>query len=180
MKEPKVLSIDAAQGVALLALDKGLYPLEVVYGAAYVLIDRAYVLLDRDDEGRTLIRIEAKPEDQRADASTEQALRALAGDLSNELLSQALRRKITKQNQPILEAIVTQAMAGATGAVFGGLDDGDDDLDFLDDPLGIAVPWEEKFSKDSKKKAADAATEAGTAGPGQSGGFKPTSEGGAS
>ncbi|GMV40413.1 MAG: hypothetical protein AMXMBFR64_21290 [Myxococcales bacterium] len=179
MKEPKVLSIDAAQGVALLALDKGLYPLEVIYGAAYVLIDRAYVLLDRDDEGRTLVRIEWKPEERRPDASPEQALRALAGELSNELLSQALRRKITKQNQPILEAIITQAMAGATGATFGALEQGDDDLDFLDDPLGIAVPWEEKFSKD-KKKAAESATDATTAGPGQSGGFKPTSEGGAS
>jgi hypothetical protein len=28
----------------------------------------------------------------------------------------------------------------------------DDDLDFLDDPLGIAVPWEEKFSKEARKK----------------------------
>ena len=26
----------------------------------------------------------------------------------------------------------------------------DEDLDFLDDPLGIAVPWEEKFDKGEK------------------------------
>ena len=177
-----MLSIDAEKGVALLALDKGLYPLEVVYGAAYVLIDRAYVLLDRDDAGRTLVRIERKAEDRAGDdADGERDLRNLAGELSNELLSQALRRKITKQNQSILEAIVTQAMAGATGAALGGLGDADDDLDFLDDPLGIAVPWEEKFSKEARKKGADAAaTDGETAGPGQAGGFKPTSEGGAS
>lgn len=170
-----MVSIDAERGVALLALDKGLYPVEVVYGAAYVLIDRAYVLLDRDESGRTLVRIERKPDDREGregrkggGPDVERELRELAGELSNELLSQALRRKITKQNQSILEAIVTQAMAGATGAALGGLSDADDDLDFLDDPLGIAVPWEEKFSKEARKKGeadADAAGKKGAAEP---------------
>lgn len=145
-KQPTVLSTDDERGVATLSLDKGVYPLEVIYGAAYVLIDRAYILLDKDESGRILVRIERKSDD-------EGALKALVGDFGNELLSQALRRRITKQNQAILEAIVTQAMAGATGALLpGGLADDDDDLDFLDDPLGIAVPWEQKFSKDARKK----------------------------
>ena len=55
------------------------------------------------------------------------------------------------KNKAELEAIVTQAITGASGALLPGLMD-DDDLDFLDDPLGIAVPWEEKFSKEARKK----------------------------
>jgi His-Xaa-Ser system protein HxsD len=155
--------------VATLALDRGLYPLDVIYGAAYVLIDRAYVLLDKAQDGRTLVRVRTK---EPTDAA---GLEALAGEMANELLSQALRRKIAQQNRPLLEAIVTQAIAGASGALLPGAVDEDDSLDFLDDPLGIAVPWEEKFSKEAKKAAAAVETTSGTAGPGDSGGFRPKS-----
>ena len=174
MSEATILT--ATDGKLVLALDKGLYPLDVIYGAAYVFIDRAYILLGRDGDNIT-VELAAKDED-----TEDSALREMAGDFSNELLSQALRRKITKANQTILETIVSQALAGATGAMvpssFDDDDDDDDDLDFLDDPLGIAVPWEERF-----KKRGTAPTPAGPdtereAGPGDSGGFKPTPEGG--
>ena len=145
MSTPKVLQVDDASRTATLRLEKSLYPLDVVYGAAYVLIDRAYVRLDKDAKGRVLVEIQCKEE---ASASL---LEALAGEFSNELLTQALRRKLTMKNKAELEAIVTQAIAGASGALLPGLMD-DDDLDFLDDPLGIAVPWEEKFSKEARKK----------------------------
>ena len=173
MSEATIMT--ATDGKLVLALDKSLYPLDVIYGAAYVFIDRAYILLGRDGENIT-VELACKDED-----IDEAALRAMAGEFSNELLSQALRRKITKANQTILETIVSQALAGATGAMvpssFDDDDDEDDDLDFLDDPLGIAVPWEERF-----KKRGTAPTPAGPdtereAGPGDSGGFKPTPEG---
>lgn len=165
----KVESVEANRRVIVLSLDKGLYPLDVVYGAAYVLIDRAYVLLDRDEAGRIVVRVEAK------DESDEAGLNALAGDFGNELLAQALRRKVTAANRPVIEAIVSAAIAGASGAMLPGTDIEDDDLDFLDDPLGIAVPWEEKFSKEARRAASSESTASDTAGPGDSGGFKPTS-----
>ena len=85
----------------------------------------------------------------------EVGLQALSGEFGNELLSQALRRKVVKQNSKIIEEIVTQAIAGAAGATLPqDFMEEDDDLDFLDDPLGIAVPWEEKFKKDKGSKQA--------------------------
>jgi len=144
VSDPSILQLDPQTGIAEVALERNLYPLDVIYGAAYVLIDRAYLLLDRRaSDGRITVRIESR------DGADESALRALVGEFSNELLNQALRRKITRQNKVELEAIVTQALAGATGALLPG-DMDDDDLDFLDDPLGIAVPWEEKFSKEAR------------------------------
>jgi len=151
VSDPSILHLDPQTGIAEVALERNLYPLDVIYGAAYVLIDRAYLLLDRRaSDGRVTVRIESR------DGGDEAALRALVGEFSNELLNQALRRKITRQNKVELEAIVTQALAGATGALLPG-DMDDDDLDFLDDPLGIAVPWEEKFSKEARaaEKAKD-------------------------
>jgi len=147
VSDPSILQLDPVTGVAEVALERNLYPLDVIYGAAYVLIDRAYLLLDRrPEDGRIVVRIEDR------EPGDETSLRALVGEFSNELLNQALRRKITRQNKVELEAIVTQALAGATGALLPGEID-DDDLDFLDDPLGIAVPWEEKFSKEARAAA---------------------------
>ena len=176
---PEILSLDPDGGVMTLRLKKGLYPVEVVYGAAYVLIDRAYVVLDKNDAGDVLVHIRAKK-----DRNAETDLEALAGDFANECLSQVLRSRIARQHKGRLEAIIGQAMAGALGVAGSddddlGLDDLDDDdaLDFLDDPLGIAVPWEEKFKKSAQEKAPESESEGGNggpeAGPADSGGFRP-------
>ena len=145
---------DADTNTAILSLDAGIYPIDTVYGAAYALIDRAFILLDKEARAtgkgsRFIVRLRGKkPLDQAA-------VEALSGEFGNELLSQALRRKVVKQNNKLIEEIVTQAIAGATGASLPQdfVDDDEDDLDFLDDPLGIAVPWEEKFKKEGSKEA---------------------------
>ncbi len=146
MTSPELEHFDPAKGQMTLSLDAGLYPIEVLYGAAFVLLDRAYVLLDRDGEdgrnSRHLVHLRSKT------ATDEAGLRALAGEFGNELLTQALRRQIVKQNGKLIEDITTRALAGAAGgsAPVDFLED-DDGLDFLDDPLGIAVPWEDKYPK---------------------------------
>jgi len=154
MSRHDIENLDPDTNTATLALDAGLYPVDVIYGAAYALIDKAWVLLDRTTpEGgkghRFLVHLRGKM------PLGEVGLQALSGAFGNELLSQALRRKVVKQNNKIIEEIVTQAIAGAAGATLPqDFMEEDDDLDFLDDPLGIAVPWEEKFKKDKGGKQA--------------------------
>jgi His-Xaa-Ser system protein HxsD len=166
---PEILT--ATDAKLVLRLSKSLYPLDVIYGAAYIFIEKAYVLLGRDGED-FIVEMAAK------DTSvTEDGLRIIAGEFSNELLSQALRRRITKENKNILETIVSQALAGATGAMVpAAFEDDDDDLDFLDDPLGIAVPWEERFKKRGTAPAKPGPDAERIPGPGEAGGFKPTEE----
>lgn len=154
MAHHKIEAFDAATSTATLALDASLYPLDVVYGAAYTLIDRCYVLLDKEQGdargGRLLVQLRGKVPLDRV------GLEALSGEFGNELLSQALRRKIHKANHAIIEEIVSAALSGAAGASLPQdfvAQAEDDDLDFLDDPLGIAVPWEEKFKKDKSEGA---------------------------
>ena len=144
MSQPQIETLDAERSALTLSLDIGLYPRDVLYAAAYVFLDRAYVLLDRADS-RFLVHVRGK---QPLD---EAALRAMAGEFENELLAQALRLKVVKANQRVIEQITTLAIAGAAGALGGGADDDavpldiDDPADgFLDDPLHIATPWEAK------------------------------------
>jgi len=148
MTHTQIETLDAPTSTLTLSLDLGLYPREVLYAAAYVFLDRAYVLLDRSG-GRFVVHVRGK---QHLDDA---ALRAMAGEFENELLAQALRLKVVRANQKIIEQVTTLAIAGAAGAITepgdeatddGLLIDMDDPADdgFLDDPLHIATPWEAK------------------------------------
>jgi His-Xaa-Ser system protein HxsD len=152
MTQSQIETLDATTSTLTLSLDIGLYPRDVLYAAAYVFLDRAYVLLDRQDS-RFIVHLRGK---QPLDEPT---LRALAGEFENELLAQALRLQVVKANQRIIEEITSLAISGAAGS--GAQPDGaaaDDarmaadralmdmrepgDDGFLEDPLGIARPWE--------------------------------------
>jgi His-Xaa-Ser system protein HxsD len=147
MSQSRIETLDAAASSMTLSLDTELYPRDVLYAAAYVFLDRAYVLLDRAGT-RYVVHLRGKQ------ALDETTLRAMAGEFENELLAQALRHRVVQANHKIIEDITALAIAGATGG--GGADGaGADDLmlldmenlsddGFLDDPLGIAKPWEAK------------------------------------
>jgi His-Xaa-Ser system protein HxsD len=122
------------------------YPMDAVYGASYVFCDRCYVYLDKTADRRIVIVLQGKETLNRAD------LESLAGEFSNELLHQVLRTRIAKRTGKVREMIIGRALFSAEGATDDyGADDYDDlgdDADYLDDPLGIAVPWEEKYGSD--------------------------------
>ncbi|MBM4372067.1 MAG: His-Xaa-Ser system protein HxsD [Deltaproteobacteria bacterium] len=119
-------------------VQKSLYPLEVIYGASYQFIDRCYVRLEQEGSGGILIHLKPKPE-RSEDAET------LSGEFMNELLNQAFRRKVSTRTGRVREMVVQRALYSAAPDPAPADDLGGEDLDFLDDPLGIAVPWEEKY-----------------------------------
>jgi His-Xaa-Ser system protein HxsD len=134
-------------------VDSSLYPLGALYGAAYIFIDRCFVMLGRPDEthySATLAWKKGAPPDG--------ALRELAGEFLNELLSCAWRAKINEESRSIIEAVTAQAFAGAMGPPsLDDLEKFDFSEEAFDDPLGIAMSWEDKYGK---KKAAAAKGEA--------------------
>ena len=133
------------EGSVELEFDESLYPKDAIYGAAYVFIDRCYVHLDRAADQRVRVTLRGKAPG--ADSG------ALAGEFQNELLGQAWRRQIVEENRSYIESITSRALGGAAGPP--GLDDllamdiGEESA--FEDPLGIAMSWEEKYTK---KKAA--------------------------
>jgi His-Xaa-Ser system protein HxsD len=132
--------VDISDGSARLELDEAAYPLEAVYGAAYIFIDRCWVLIDKPAAGKWRVTLTAKKEAV--------DLRALAGEFANELLSCAWRHQITQQNRAVIEAVTTQAVAGAMGPpTLDDLEKFDFSAETFDDPLGIAKSWEEKYKK---------------------------------
>jgi His-Xaa-Ser system protein HxsD len=126
-----------------LRVESTAYPLSAVYGAAYLFIDRCYVLLDRPDASSIRVTLSWKRGEP-----PEGALEALAGEFANELLSCAWRAKIAEESRGVIEAATAKALSGAMGPPtlddLEGYEFGDE---AFDDPLGIAMSWEEKYGK---------------------------------
>jgi His-Xaa-Ser system protein HxsD len=146
MTEPLSLFDD---GWIYVDLDEELYPREAVQGAAYVLLERAYVFLEPAGEGQLRARIRAKSGDNAT----------IGGELENEALFQVYRRRLASRNRVLIESLASRALAGAAGPP--GLDDllamdiGTDTA--FDDPLGIAMSWEERYANAKKKDKPQAA-----------------------
>lgn len=118
-------------------IDEGLFPLDAIYGAAYLFVDRCYVFLDRPADGQVEVQLRAKGD---ADEAT---LEALAGEFANELLNQALRIRVGDSTRKIREytmakAFFSQSQTSSIDALLAELDA--EELD--EDPLEIEVPWE--------------------------------------
>lgn len=147
-----LVAADLGESAVQFHVDPAIYPLQAIYGAAYIFIDRCYVFLDRPQSPTAeAVRVTLTAKGAQADAG---ALRALVGEFANELLSCAWRHQITQDNRVLLETVTMQAIAGAMGppslddlASFDFSDQG------FDDPLGIAMSWEEKHGKKAPASA---------------------------
>jgi len=149
-----VKEISIEDGSVILKVNPKLYPLEVIYSAAYVFLDRAYVLLDGDPKKEVIVKLMPKEKHD---------LKKLGGEFFNELINYADYNKRAKETKNIREMLLQRALItndpsvlqegdGELDKIMGELDD-NEDSDYLEDPEGIAIPWEEKYGKKAKKKS---------------------------
>lgn len=120
-------------------VDESVYPLEAVYGACYLFLDRCFVYLSRSGPAAVDVRLTARA------AATPAELDVLAGEFANELLSQVTRLRLSQATARIREYYTAAALRAAASAP--SVDDLLAELeseDLLEDPLEIMVPWEEK------------------------------------
>jgi His-Xaa-Ser system protein HxsD len=151
-----------------ITVDAKIYPLEAVYGASYVFLDRAYVFLDGDPEKKIDVILKLKPDSLFKNTKT------LKGEFLNELLNYSLRQQIAERNAKLREYIVGAALLGASGElnVFP-VTETEEDISpeelptaaesgrtvagqseaWEEDPMQIAVPWEEKYATDASAAA---------------------------
>jgi len=138
-------NVEVCDGFVVVKVNSKIYPLEVIYSAAYVFLDRAYVILDGDLDKYVLVNLKLKSEGD---------LKRLGLDFFNELINYSdytLRSKNTiKIREMILQRAIITNDSSLAENVFESDDELDDELDEelddeFDDPEGIAVPWEEKY-----------------------------------
>lgn len=119
-------------------LSESLYPVDAIYGAAYLFVDRCFLFLTRPCEGEVEVRLRPK------EALDEAGLETLAGQFANELLNQVVRLRVGEANATIREYYMAKAFfADANQASIDKLLAELDAEELDEDPLEISVPWEE-------------------------------------
>lgn len=153
------MHISVAENRVVLSADTRAYPKDAVLSAAYAFVGRCYVLLDVGEADTLSVSLTGRT------ALAEDGLRALGGEFGNELLAQTMRQRIVAQHAPLIGQIVGRAVAGARPrpaatpppAVepepafdLSELEALELDDEPFDDPMGIAMSWEDKYGKERK------------------------------
>jgi len=138
------MKISKKENRAVIVINPSVYPLEAVYGAAYVFLDKAYVFLEEGPKDHILVSLKGK------EKMDEKDLKKLAGEFHNELLNCALRNKISKNNQKIREYVIARALMSSQGEKEEPISPKKEV--WQKDTLGIAIPWEEKYGKTKGQK----------------------------
>lgn len=127
-------------------ISTAIYPIESILSACYSFIDKFFFFLDADPAGKKA-EISFKPKKKIKN------LESLTEEFKNELVYAALRYHTHNSNKKITEYIVGRALTSA----FPGENNKSRKSDALEDsrplfkdPLGIAIPWEEKYGKKIK------------------------------
>lgn len=151
----KKSNLDLKGGSVVLSVNPKVYPLGAVYSAAYVFLDRAYVLLDGDPKKEILVELKPKKKEN---------LENLGRDFNNELINYAEYNKRAKETQKIRKILLERALVTNDPSISADfiskednkfeelMDDLEDDQNHFEDPQGIAIPWEEKYGNKSKKR----------------------------
>lgn len=120
----------------IIHINPKIYPLDVIYSAAYVFLDNFYIIIDGDPEKEVMVKIFPKNGSNPKDIEKK---------FNNELVNYAFYKKQVEKNADIRKAIIQRALV--TAELSGEPVAEDSDADYLEDPKGIAIPWEEKFGK---------------------------------
>jgi His-Xaa-Ser system protein HxsD len=147
------------ENLCSIKINTRIYSKDLIFCAAYVFIDKAYVIIDGDPDKEILVLLKPKG---KCDLSK------LGMDFNNELLNYAAYDIKNKQNRVIRDSIIQKALFSneRTIAEKLGLSDEDDkysceddvvEPDILDikeeallDTKDIAIPWDDKYGKDKK------------------------------
>lgn len=138
--------VNTAESSARVVVDERVFPRPVSLAAAYRFIDRCYLRLERMPRRQLLILLKGKQRLPRKE------LVALAQEFENELLHQLMRHQVSEKTAALREVIVGRALWSAEPVrpQAGAKNAPEENLDYLEDPLGIAIPWEEKYGEQKK------------------------------
>ena len=90
------------EGYALVSVNPKVYGLDVIYSAAYVLIDKAYILLDGDPEKG--ITVEIKPKNSLYKSED------LVNIFNDQLINYAVYKMQSDRNAEIKKALIQRAL----------------------------------------------------------------------
>jgi His-Xaa-Ser system protein HxsD len=149
-----ISSVSEEENYVLISVNSEIYSLDTVYTAAYVFLEKAYIFLDGDLKKEIFIKLTAKKK------FNKEELTLLGQEFLNELINYGFYKKQSEQNRQIRQILLRKALlTGLDGEneqeelfkEFETLECNEGDLEEIEDPEGIAIPWEEKYGNRRKE-----------------------------
>lgn len=134
------LEINKSKNYVIISVNPRIYSMSMIFSAAYVFIDKAYVIVDGDPNEKILVQLKAK--DGEAD------LKKLGREFNTELVNYAFYHVEYLKNNPVREAIIQRAFL--TQASQPAEQSPEEKIEPFEDTEGIAIPWESKKKKGRK------------------------------
>jgi len=135
------IEINDKEDFATFSLNPEIYPLELVYSAAYIMIDKAFIILDGDPKKKILVEIRKKEEKQN--------IKDLIREFNEELLNYATYKVQSEKNKNIREMLLQRVLLTNDPNYFLSQQPVKDEP--IDDPEGIMKTWEETHPKENEK-----------------------------
>ncbi|MBT3463551.1 hypothetical protein HN451_01075, partial [archaeon] len=126
----------------VVSVNPKIYPLSVIYSAAYVFLEKAYVILDGNPDEEILVELRYMEENK--------DIEKLGRDFNNELINYAVFQYNSEQSKTVKEEIIKKALSTnivQSPEILNQECEEEDykEEDYKEDSLGIAVPWDEKY-----------------------------------
>jgi len=142
----------------LILINPLIYPLEVIYSAAYVFIDKTYVLLEGDIEKEIIVELRLKKTEG---CERKQELEKIGREFLNELLNYAFYKKQSEKNGLIRQSILQRALAvdipenPQSEIEEDEIEDFEDIENYIDEVIeddiedseDLVLPWEDESDK---------------------------------
>lgn len=128
--------INKEENFVIISIDTKIYPMEVVYCAAYMFLDKNYVIIEGDIKKEIFVQI--KPKVNSND------FEKIVGDFNNELINYSVYVIQSARTSQIREAIIKRTL----GIVEETSDSKDENL-WVEDPESIAEPWKPEKAENS-------------------------------
>lgn len=134
------LEIHKGKSNVIISVNPKVYPIDTIFSAAYIFIDKAYVIVDGDPSEEIIVQLKAK--DKKTD------LEKLGREFNNELINYSFYAAQTAKNMPIRTAIVQRAFFTQAQK--------EPEIEFAK-PVGnieeVAKPWKPRRKKIGKSKS---------------------------
>lgn len=109
VEEDSILdNIEIHKNFAIISINPKLYPLSVIYSAAYWLLDRVHVIIDGDPDTEILVEIRPKKDLKEID------LKEIGYEFNDELINYSVYTVQATRNKRLREVIIEHALAGNT------------------------------------------------------------------
>ncbi|MBT3407597.1 His-Xaa-Ser system protein HxsD [Candidatus Woesearchaeota archaeon] len=119
-----------------------IYSQQMIFAAAYILIDKAYIIVDSNIKNELIVKIWSKEKINSDD------LKKLAYEFNDELLNCLVYENQSIKNGKLREMILKRALISNMAPV---VEKNEEEIskedDYLKDEEDILIPWEEKYGK---------------------------------